>query len=474
MKAPAASGRGSAGDCRRMAAARVEVFATVHCVERICLLAARHSCGSAYSGFMHHPEEPWSPTESHGDEFPSETTLEVRGEHADDLWDVLEQFAAESTLDPLPHPAVPSEHEHSVEGMTSARRNRSTTGIAYAMAAGAIAATLAIAMAVTRPHENVTRTAAVQVPRGAEVTSSAPAAASPAVTPRTQPAGAPEARAASAPQPRMLESMPVLVAGRLDVVKAPLYSPSFSVSGRSMFFHAGRNGTTSLMQATLAADGSLGAVSTVLRDGSTSYHIQESPDQSRIAFDSDREGERGVYVAERDGSDARRISGTGYAAVPRWSPDGIHVVFVRAEPRRPKVWNLWMANLATGALRRLTSHTSGQSWGGSWFPDGLRLAYSHDDRLVILDTSTGAERVYRSPLRRHLVRTPAVSPDGRRIVFQVYRDGTWELNVADGSMRRILDDKSAEEFAWTPDGAAVAYHSRRSGEWGIWRIAVPL
>jgi Tol biopolymer transport system component len=272
----------------------------------------------------------------------------------------------------------------------------------------------------------------------------------------------------------MLQSMPVLVVGRLDAVKAPLYSPSFGLSGRSMFFHAGRTGTTSLMQATLAADGSIAAVSTVLRDGSTSYHIQESPDQSQIAFDSDREGERAVYVAERDGSHVRRISGTGYAAVPRWSPDGTRLVFVRAEPRQAKVWNLWMAHLATGTLRRLTSLKSGQSWGGSWFPDGVRLAYSYDDRLVILDTLTGVERVYRSPLRRRLVRTPAVSPDGRRIVFQVYRDGTWELNVPDGSMQRILDDKSAEEFAWTPDGAAVAYHSRRSGEWGIWRIAAPL
>jgi Tol biopolymer transport system component len=72
------------------------------------------------------------------------------------------------------------------------------------------------------------------------------------------------------------------------------------------------------------------------------------------------------------------------------------------------------------------------------------------------------------------VRTPAVSPDGRRIVFQVYRDGAWEINVADGSMKRILDDKSAEEFAWTPDGAAIAYHSRRNGEWSIWRVDVPL
>jgi Tol biopolymer transport system component len=410
------------------------------------------------------------------DEFPSEATLEINGEGVGDVSsDIFQLFPAESTLDVLPNlTAVTCEREFGTGGMTSARRRRSTAPIAYAMAAGAIAATLAIAVTVPASHEDVSRTADGPASQRPEVSASAQSAASRTVTSRAQPTTRSRARATTATQPRPVSDvMPVLLVDGLDV-NAPLYSPSFGVSGRSMFFHVGRSGTTSLMQATLDADGSVATISTVLRDGSTSYHIQESPDQSRIAFDSDRAGERGVYVARRDGSHARRISGSGYAAVPRWSPDGTRLVFVRAEPRRPKVWNLWMANLATGTLRRLTSHNSGQSWGGSWFPDGIRLAYSYDDRLVILDSTNGAERVYLSPVRRHLVRTPAVSPDGRRIVFQVYKDGTWELNVANGSMQRILDDRSAEEFAWTPDGDAVAYHSRRSGEWSIWRVTAPL
>jgi hypothetical protein len=407
------------------------------------------------------------------DEFPSEATLEIDGEGVGDASsDALELFPAESTLETLPNPAVNAEHELGGGGMTSARRSRSPARIAYAIATGALAATLAMAAAVTERHEDISRTAAGRTFRPPDVSPSAPSSAPRTVPPSAPPPARSRARASTAAQ--RSDEMPVLVIDGLHDVNAPLYSPSFGVSGRSMFFHVGRSGTTSLMQATLDADGSVAAISTVLRDGSTSYHIQESPDQSRIAFDSDRSGERGVYLARHDGSHARRISGTGYAAVPRWSPDGTRLVFVRAEPRRPKVWNLWMANVATGTLRRLTSHNSGQSWAGSWFPDGVRLAYSYDDRLVILDTITGTERVYPSPLRRHLVRTPAVSPDGRRIVFQVSKDGAWELHVADGSMQRILDNRSAEEFAWTPDGAAVAYHSRRNGEWSIWRVAAPL
>jgi hypothetical protein len=39
-------------------------------------------------------------------------------------------------------------------------------------------------------------------------------------------------------------------------------------------------------------------------------------------------------------------------------------------------------------------------------------------------------------------------------------------------MRRILADETAEEFVWAPDGGAIAYHARKAGSYGIWRLAL--
>jgi Tol biopolymer transport system component len=182
---------------------------------------------------------------------------------------------------------------------------------------------------------------------------------------------------------------------------------------------------------------------------------------------------RGVYVASADGATPRRISGSGYAAVPSWSPDGTRVAFVRAEPARPRVWNIWIADVRSGRRERVTEHSVGQPWGASWFPDGRRLAYSLEDRLMVADLETGMSTGYRSPRAGRLVRTPAVSPDGRRVVFQVQRDGVWLLDLQRARMRRILADATAEEFVWSPEGDAIAYHARRDGSYGLWRLTIP-
>ena len=274
--------------------------------------------------------------------------------------------------------------------------------------------------------------------------------------PRERPAAAPVPQETSGPR----------------VVQAAAYSPAVAPGGDAIYFHQQRGSVSSLKRADTVAGGSVRNVTSIVDDSARNFHPRPSPDGHRIAFDSDRDGVRGVYVANADGTGARRISGPGFASVPSWSPDGRRVAFARAESSAPSVWNLWIADSDGSSLRRLTRHRVGQAWGGSWFPDGRRLAYSVEDTLVILDLDSRDVRVLSSPRPGRLVRTPAVSPDGSRIVFQMYRDGTWIADARTGEMKRVLADPSAEEFTWAPDGHHVAFHSRRSGSWSVWMMPI--
>ena len=333
-----------------------------------------------------------------------------------------------------------------------------------------VATSPAPSVRLSAPSARPTDVAPRRVEPAAEASAPAPAAAPTAGAPAPPDLSADEEHEDTAarrrPGPPNLQ--------KASVTGLPSFSPAFSSAGSAVFYHRDEGAGTALLKAdTDTSTGDLRVIS-IVQDGARNYHVKPSPDGSRIAFDSDRDGERGVYIANVDGSDVRRVSGPGFAAVPSWSPDGTRLAFVRGEAATGgRVWNLWVLDLASNASVRLTSHRFGQPWGASWFPDGRRLAYSHEDRLMVLDLATGARRTYSSPRAGRLLRTPAVSPDGRHVVFQVFRDGAWLLDLTDGSMQRILADPTAEEFAWDATGRRLAFHSRRSGSWSVWIMSRP-
>ncbi len=388
-------------------------------------------------------------------------------------WEVTTASISEMTLLPTappPAPAVPS-----TSTATLRRSGRAGVRRHITLSATAAATLIVLAAGIARvrhgwPSDDPaasTRESAVDTASGHGHGNLPPSRARDAAAAAAAPAPPESAQTGTV----AVAAAPHRLVRAADVGAAP-YSPSFAPLTGALLFHSGTS-RTGLHEATLGTDGTPSRVRTLLRDGANSYHVQISPDGTRLAFDSDREGERAVYVAAaHDGSGVRRISGTGMALVPSWSPDGTRVAFVRAEPQRPRVWQLWTVDLRTGRLQQHTSHRVGQPWGGSWFPDGRRIAYSLEDRLVVLDVQSGERRVYASPLPGRLVRTPAVSPDGSHVVFQVRQSGVWLLHPESGRTERLLADRSAQEFAWSPDGRAVAFHSTRGGTWEIWALPV--
>jgi Tol biopolymer transport system component len=264
-----------------------------------------------------------------------------------------------------------------------------------------------------------------------------------------------------APLTRAIPTERIVANVRPDVAPRPeAVAPAFASAGTPVF-----------QSEESGADRSILRITRVVGGDASNLHARSSPDGKQIAFDSDREGERAIFIADADGRNVRRVSGEGFAALPSWSPDGRLLAHARAEPDRPEVWNLWIVKVSTAEARRLTSHRSGQTWGASWFPDGRRVAYSHEARLIVLDLAAAAERVFTFPVDGRRLHTPAVSPDGGRVIVQVERDGAWLLELGDGSRRRVVQDPAADDYAWAPDGRRVAYHSRSTGKWSVWVMA---
>lgn len=397
-----------------------------------------------------------------------------------------------------PSPSVPDERSIRTARRVASRRAAGPllTGIAVAaalVAAGTVAAAVLVTLeeprrapvieAVASSIDRLRDLALGPAPPAQRTTASAPAAPAADAVPTpagrtddvdtgTRPAAGTSGVAPASPAAETLsvaDRMPGELVQGLGAGDRPIFSSSFASTGSAIFLDEARSPGGSASKETRARGGRVHVLS-VQDDGAKNYHPRLSPDGARVAFDSDRDGERGVYLSDRDGRNIRRVSGSGYAAVPSWAPDGTRLAYVRAEPANPAVWNIWMLDLGRGETQRLTSHRVGQPWGASWLPDGRRLCYAHEDRFIVLDTVTGGTKSYASPIRGAVVQMPAVSPDGRLAIFQVYQNGAWLLDLASGAARKVLDDPTAEDFAWAPDGDRVAFHSRRERQWGIWMM----
>jgi Tol biopolymer transport system component len=201
--------------------------------------------------------------------------------------------------------------------------------------------------------------------------------------------------------------------------------------------------------------------------------VRVSPDGKWVAFESERGGVHGVWIARSDRGGATRVSGTSLAVGPSWAPDGSQLAFFAREFKRPGPWTIWVVEMRDGAARRLASTGDVQIEGASWFPDSQRLCYAAEDRLVVFDTLTRATRALHVPVDGgRIAGIPAVSPDGGRIVFAVADDGVWIASWPDGRMKRVIAERDVDAFAWAPGGRQIAVRTARDGQWKL-HIVLP-
>lgn len=226
------------------------------------------------------------------------------------------------------------------------------------------------------------------------------------------------------------------------------------------------------------ADGS--GVTTLSPEGVNDTSPVWSPDGQKIAFVSQRDGNREIYVMDSSGQNAVNV--TRHPAddwTPSWSPDGARLAFSSIRTGGWEIFVLDMACLPTpescpDMLTQITSDGNANILP-VWSPDGSRFAFNSKasgnwDIFSMAINGADIRQVTTSP-ENDLA--PTWSPDGSQIAFESNRDGDVEVYVvsADGASppRNITNLSLANDHGpvWTPDGQLLVFYSNREGNWDI-------
>lgn len=161
------------------------------------------------------------------------------------------------------------------------------------------------------------------------------------------------------------------------------------------------------------------------------------------------------------------------ASHPSLSRDARTLVYEDAQPRD----HLWEVQLhAKGKPRRMMATTHSER-EGTYAPVGAAIAWVSDRSggadLWLAETAGSAPR--RLTRGEHDdVQLPRWSPDARHIAYQASaagRTGLWLVDVAKGTHRCVLADLArARLCGWTADGEALWFASVRAGEWQLQRL----
>lgn len=175
-----------------------------------------------------------------------------------------------------------------------------------------------------------------------------------------------------------------------------------------------------------------------------------SPDGSKIAFTSNRDGNPEIYVMNRDGSGLRRMTNNAAIDVtPTWSPNGNQLAWVSDRTGNPKIY---VMNADGTGLRLLISDYSDRpTWSTEPFNEiayAARTGPGYD--IKIYSFATGESTKITDGIGSN--ESPAFSPNGRHIAFTSTRSGKSEIFTVDrdgNNLRQITREGNNKFPNWS-------------------------
>ena len=188
-----------------------------------------------------------------------------------------------------------------------------------------------------------------------------------------------------------------------------------------------------------------------------------SPDGTKIAFSSNRDGNWEIYVMNADGSGVTRLTTNRSAddASPVWSPDGSKIAF---HTNRDDNYEIYVMNADGSAQTNLTKESGSEDAYPSWAPDGSRIVFASEGDLYTM-RADGSQQA-RLTSGKTDDQFPAWSPDGTKIALAASVGSKTYIDVvnADGTGRTRLTRGGLEvEPRWSKDSSKIAYADFKTG-----------
>ena len=189
--------------------------------------------------------------------------------------------------------------------------------------------------------------------------------------------------------------------------------------------------------------------------------------QTRLTFNSDRDGERmtgtienrsakEVYIADYDGERQQRVT-TGFSLniTSTWSPDARSIAYtsyIRGQP------NIFVSHIYQGTRDELTKN-AGNNFLPVFSPDGTRIAFvSNRDQAgntEIYVMNADGSNVRRLTNNSAADGSPTWSPTGTQIAFMSDRTGSgspqiWIMDADGLGQRQLTYEGYADRPTWSP------------------------
>jgi len=265
------------------------------------------------------------------------------------------------------------------------------------------------------------------------------------------------------------------------------------------------------------------AIFTSLTAAADNQNPTVSPDGSRIAFISDRDGTTDVYVMAADGSHQIRLTRTEEKeGKPIWSADGKAIRFTVPEKDSSRLYSVDLRGTRVAEIGKVPGRgvlisrdgkrvfyalgtwtevqlmesdldganarqlTDGKSvvWSPRWSPNGKQIAFtgrdaeSHMHIYLMNPDGSSLRQLTHFEVADGRAQSPAWSPDARWLAVQAdteKKTHIWIIDATTGAGRKLAAHEEAlidETPDWFPDGKRIAFTSNRSGKLEVWTMNV--